>query len=373
MFPSLEPLAGKTETPQNKPTVPNDIENDVNKTVNANEIILPKPFITQAQRDEATLHGEEALLDHIERNHDSFDSRTNREETTKHSVFQDKINNLTSPISHSPHSSRRRRGSRDFPELGAFENNGAEEKSCLSYHRFMDYFGPKFAKRYYYYCVGFVFMAMIVITRKFTHLGQWVLLYSCSVTLDLISSIIDEAIFVYIIDRMFINHYDTAYLLHGFNGPLGLIIELIFVELYFDRLEATTLFPSYHSFISGVTIVLLCFCVKIYFTRKYYITLLEKRFADRLFKLETYNILLSELATAKPPKKFEPNPLDWDSNNKTPELSMKSPKDLIDLHKELLSRVDILNPLIKTVETVQGELYSCNLMIFICLFICFET
>eukprot|EP01034_Spumella_vulgaris_P034179 gene34179-42141_t len=165
---------------------------------------------------------------------------------------------------------------------------------------------------------------------------------------------IDEAIFVFIIDRLFINHYDTAYLLHGFNGPLGLIIELILVELFFDRLEATSVFPGYKQFISGMTIVLLCLCVKTYFTRKYYITLLEKRFADRLFKLETYNILLSELATAKPPKKFEVNPLDFDSNKASTDLqSAKSPKDLIDLHKELLSRVDLLNPLLQTVGKVQ--------------------
>ncbi len=249
-----------------------------------------------------TFHGQgqDALLHDIEKQDDEIQQQS-RERSA--SAVPGIIRNTATNAAYTNHN---RKLSVDYSEtMGAFEENS--ESSFTELIKFIDYLKPKFRKRTNYYSLAFVFMGLILITTRFRATGQWFLFYILVVLLDVGTTILDEFIFAFVVDKLFINHYDTAYLLHGFNGPLGAIIMLVVIELWFNSFEATSLFPQYDQFISAITMILLCLCVKNYYIRKHYITLLETRFTERIFKLETYTILLSELATAKPPKKFQIN------------------------------------------------------------------
>jgi hypothetical protein len=139
-------------------------------------------------------------------------------------------------------------------------------------------------------------------SQNLTHPRSWFGLFFSLIGLDIATSIIDHAFFVYFIDKIFANHFNIAYLLHSFNGPIGLLITAFFAKSSFPEFDAVKTIASWDRIVNAVVIVLLFVCIKNWYTRKHYIALLERRFADKLFQMETWNIVLSELSSRKPPK-----------------------------------------------------------------------
>lgn len=78
---------------------------------------------------------------------------------------------------------------------------------------------------------------------------------------------------------------------------MGNLIAIFIIGGTLDNWTAVQSVPNWNTLISALTIILLCICVKNWYSRKYYIRLLERRFSDKLFKLQSWTILLSELST----------------------------------------------------------------------------
>eukprot|EP01031_Cornospumella_fuschlensis_P034041 gene34041-41204_t len=167
---------------------------------------------------------------------------------------------------------------------------------------FLDIVVPRLQQRLSFYAGIFFLLLLFIISGFFTHSGSSVGMFFCVMLIDIATAVVDHAVFVYFIDPIFINHYKIAYLLHGFNGPLGLLMCVLIVGASLRGFKATSSLPNWDHLIVACVFVIICICMKNWFIRKHYTALLEKRFLNKLFKLETWNILLSELATSKPPK-----------------------------------------------------------------------
>eukprot|EP01033_Poteriospumella_lacustris_P015137 gene15137-10833_t len=162
---------------------------------------------------------------------------------------------------------------------------------------FMESLVPRLQQRLNLYTSVFFFITILSLANYYDDPKSWYGLYFALVAIDLATAIIDQMIFVYFIDKVFIHHFDIAYLLHGFNGPLGMLISIFIIGAAFKNFTATTAVPNWDNLISALTIILLCICVKNWYSRKHYIRVLERRFSDKLFKLQSWTSLLSELAT----------------------------------------------------------------------------
>eukprot|EP00981_Chlorochromonas_danica_P005761 scaffold1187_cov181-Ochromonas_danica.AAC.25 len=236
--------------------------------------------------------GENALLKDIEK----------REEEHFTSC---KYNTATSP---------RARGASVADELGIIRPRRASVESIdtsrnlytrsklQAVFNFIDLVVPKLQQRVNFYCVGFLIVCLFELSGDISHPGSWLAFFMCVMLIDLGTAIFDHSLFIYFIDRIFINHYKIAYLLHGFNGPLGVLLAILIVGESLKDFRAVDTMPEWSRLITAMAFVTVCACAKNWYVRKHYIGVLEKRFVNKLFKLETWNILLSELATMKPPK-----------------------------------------------------------------------
>lgn len=196
--------------------------------------------------------------------------------------------------------------------LDASNNNDAFQsysKSKLRFRQFIqfaDIVRPKLQQRFHVYSTVFLFLCFLSLSSYYQVTSSWFALYFAVIGIDCVTFTLDHFVFIYVIDRFFANRFETAYLLHGFNGPIGLLISILLIEQVGKVIHASTFFPKWENLLAGLTMIVLSLCVKNWYARKYYMKLLEQRFSDKLFKLETWSILLSELATVKPPKLTNP-------------------------------------------------------------------
>lgn len=233
---------------------------------------------------------QDIVLNDIEKN----DSSHTRSRTG--SVAQEfKLNNMTT-------STKVRRHSGDSVDgILAYQSSISGSK----YRKFFDFLDatiPKFQNRLNIYCCGFFLLCLFALSENLNYPSSWYGLFFSLIGLDIATAIIDHMFFVYFIDKIFINHFDIAYLLHGFNGPIGMLIAIFFAKNSFDDFKAVKTNSSWDRWIDACVIILLFTCIKNWYSRRYYITLLERRFTDKLFQMETWTILLSELSSTKPPK-----------------------------------------------------------------------
>jgi hypothetical protein len=144
------------------------------------------------------------------------------------------------------------------------------------------------------------FVLMMVASRNAKPASKWLVLYFAAIGLEFSMSIVDRIVFK-LIDIIFYKFYDVAYLLHSINGPLGLLLTVLIMQEYFGYFEASEIFPDFGAFLSAFTVIVICLIVKNWFARQQYVYLLQRRFAEKLEMLETWTIVLSELASTRPP------------------------------------------------------------------------
>lgn len=175
--------------------------------------------------------------------------------------------------------------------------------SLRQFFGFLDAMIPKLQHRCNIYMAILLILVLLILGDSFEHVYSWLSLFFCMVFIDIVTAVLDNMFFIYIIDKLFAAQFEIAYLLNGFNGPLGLLAEVLIAQsILRGRFEATHTLPYWHRLVSASAIVIIFMCVKNWYARSHYISLLEKRFTDRVLKLETWTILLSELSTLKPPK-----------------------------------------------------------------------
>lgn len=180
---------------------------------------------------------------------------------------------------------------------------------------FLDILVPKLQQRVNIYCFCFFLVCLMELSSHTTKAGGWLAFFFCIILIDCATSIADHAFFVYFVDKVFVNHYKIAYLLHGFNGPLGVLVAIAIIGEWLSDFSAAKSLPNWSHLMLALTFVMVCVCMKNWFTRKHYTALLEKRFVSKLFKLETWAIVLSELATTKPPKVATTSQVDKEKRN----------------------------------------------------------
>lgn len=159
---------------------------------------------------------------------------------------------------------------------------------------------PRLQQRLNIYTSVFFIIIILSLADYYNDPKSWFGLYFALIAIDLATAIADQLVFQYLIDKVFLNHFEIAYLLHGFNGPLGMLIAIFIIGAGLKNFNATKAVPNWHMLVSAMTIVVLCICVKNWYSRRHYISVLEKRFSDKLFKLQSWTSLLSELATFLP-------------------------------------------------------------------------
>ena len=104
---------------------------------------------------------------------------------------------------------------------------------------------------------------------------------------------------------VFVTNFDVAYQLHSFNGPFGMIVGLLIIRNYWDFFEATSLIKGWDSYVTAASVFVICLCAKNWLGRKQYIYLLENRFTEKVEGLNNMIIILSELASTRPPKSVQ--------------------------------------------------------------------
>lgn len=221
-------------------------------------------------------------------------------------------------------------------ENANFTEEGSKSK-LRSIIDFLDALIPKLHDRVNMYSAGFCLLCLLAASRYLNHTASWFALFFSVVGIDLLTAILDKFLFLYFIDKIFVDHYDIAYLLHGFHGPLGLLFAVFCMGSMLGDIQATKSFPTnWDRFLSAMTFIILCLCGKNWYIRKQYISLLEKRFSDKLFTLETWSILLSMLSTTKPPK--DP------SNRILIDSKIPKEKPTFDSEEDDLSKVQNFHP-----------------------------
>jgi hypothetical protein len=185
------------------------------------------------------------------------------------------------------------------PDLNYLTYKGASLQKLFSLY---DATIPKISRRLSIYFIGLFFLTLLVIGQAIDESTSWFTVYFTLVAIDIAATILDHAVFIFVIDMVFMHHFNYAYLLRSFNGPLGLFVTAYFAGSFFDNSAAVKSFPLWHRLVTGVVITLMFMCLKNWYSRKQYIAVLERRFRDKLYQLETWNIILSELSSRKPPK-----------------------------------------------------------------------
>uniref|UniRef100_A0A7S3HEK3 Mechanosensitive ion channel MscS domain-containing protein n=2 Tax=Spumella elongata TaxID=89044 RepID=A0A7S3HEK3_9STRA len=126
-------------------------------------------------------------------------------------------------------------------------------------------------------------------------------LYACTIALELATSMFDRLIY-FAIDMVFISRFDIAYQLHSLNGPIGYLVAIFIMRSFWGFLEPVMIFKDWNSFLNSAAVLIICLVAKNWLIRKQYVQLLETRFTSKVENLNTMIIILSELASTRPPR-----------------------------------------------------------------------
>mmetsp|Transcript_8346 Transcript_8346/g.8320 ORF Transcript_8346/g.8320 Transcript_8346/m.8320 type:complete len:893 (+) Transcript_8346:234-2912(+) len=153
------------------------------------------------------------------------------------------------------------------------------------------------------YLVFFLFISLMLVADASRSAAAWYRFCGAVIIVDMVTAVLDHLFFVFVVDKVFSKQYNVAYMMKGLHGPLGLLATLLIVSSSLNRmLELKENFAEWRNYVSAMITVLVFVCIKNWFIRKHYTKLLNDKFSDRVFQLQTWRILLSELATTKPPK-----------------------------------------------------------------------
>lgn len=204
---------------------------------------------------------------------------------------------------------RNRKNSQDSMEFIGFEEFNGHKLSGWRYYWYcvlfvIKYLTPGFERRMNVYLVILFLVVISMVAKSFAPARRLLILYVCSVGLEFLCSMVDRVLFK-IIDVVFASRFDIAYQLHSINGPFGLLLTVLVMRTNWQILGAQEVFPGWDSLITACTVIIICLAGKNWLTRKQYVYLLENRFVSKVESLNTMIIILSELASTRPPKSVQ--------------------------------------------------------------------
>lgn len=248
-----------------------------------------KHFNTMAANAPIT-YGENSVLNNIERNEDDDELNGRKRRGTIAKEFNEV---RTTPP-------RSRRSTVDSMERAYLAIGGGRSQVMTICTHIYEVIAPVLWHRLNIYFALFFFLVLMVMGRYYTTPRAWFNIFLVATGTDLVTCVADQLIFAYVIDVIFAKYFETAFLLHAFNGPAGLLATVFIIGEIGHNFKAPSAVPNWDRLISASTVIILCVMVKNWMWRRYYTKLLEKRFSDRLFKLQSWTMLLSELATYQP-------------------------------------------------------------------------
>jgi hypothetical protein len=199
-----------------------------------------------------------------------------------------------------------RKGSVDSTEYANFDVNQLRrlqgwQHFVLQLKATIKYLTPNLTDRINFYMV-LLFLLLVMIVADYTNTPvKLCQLYACTAALEFVCSILDRILYK-VIDVLFSSRFDIAYLLHSLNGPFGMLITVLIIKSQWGRLEADSLIKDWDNGVTAATVIIICLIAKNLITRRQYVFLLEKRFSDKVEALNSKIIILSELASTRPPK-----------------------------------------------------------------------
>jgi len=210
---------------------------------------------------------------------------------------------------------RGRKYSQESVEYLGFENMGRKgvrstlQNCCEKLISVVRSITPSIYDRLNVYMLLFFLMVISFLVRRENKALPMVRLYACTIALEFACAIGDRVVYQ-CIDFAFASRFDIAYQLHSVNGPLGWIVAIFIMRSYWSHngylgLNADALFPTWGSILTALSVIVICLAGKNWLTRKQYIALLENRFTAKVENLNTMIIILSELASTRPPKSVQ--------------------------------------------------------------------
>jgi hypothetical protein len=202
-----------------------------------------------------------------------------------------------------------RKNSIDSNEYGGFDDvNGTHATGfrlwSFRFHAAVHYLTPGLHRRINAYLLVLFLIVISLVARGFDAPRRLFLLYICTVLLEFGCSVLDRMVHK-LIDVLFESRFDICYQLHALNGPLGMIITILVVRNYWQFLAADEILPHWKDYVTGAAVFVICLCAKNWLGRRQYVYLLESRFTDKVESLNSMIIILSELASTRPPKSVQ--------------------------------------------------------------------
>lgn len=128
----------------------------------------------------------------------------------------------------------------------------------------------RLSKRAVFYLGAFIILSLCVMSKASKQNMLWGVyasqLYSflflfCIV--DMGTTTVDHMIF-FAIDNWWEGHFNIAYILHAFKGPLGLSLLIIIVSNGMEDMDVAKAMSNFNTIISGCIAVLICYSIKNY-------------------------------------------------------------------------------------------------------------
>jgi hypothetical protein len=160
---------------------------------------------------------------------------------------------------------------------------------------------PDLGRRINIYIAVLFLLTVSYTANSFSYTYGIFRLYGCTLALELICSVIDRCVYK-LIDAVFITHFNIAYQLHAINGPLGFFLTILIIGNFWHIFRARSLIDNWDTMVTVAAVFIICLAAKNWLSRRQYIYLLEQRFTDKVESLNTTIIILSELASTRPPK-----------------------------------------------------------------------
>jgi hypothetical protein len=186
------------------------------------------------------------------------------------------------------------------PEFGGIGVNGGT-KMMRNLRKTLRFLFPDLGRRINIY-LAVIFLLFVTYTaRKISHARKMFTLFGVTALLELACSVLDRISYK-LIDKAFTTHFNVAYQLHALNGPFGFIIAVTIMRGSWYKFDAPSLVPLWDTFLTAAAAFIICLAAKNWTSRRQYVYLLEKRFTDKVEGLNTKVIILSELASTRPPR-----------------------------------------------------------------------
>jgi hypothetical protein len=167
------------------------------------------------------------------------------------------------------------------------------------------YLTPGLHRRINAYLLVLFLIVIFLVARGFDDAPRRLfVLYICTVLLEFGCSVLDRVVYK-LVDVLFETRFDVAYQLHAINGPLGMIVAISVVRNYWHLLAADEILPHWKDYVTAAAVFVICLCAKNWLGRRQYVYLLERRFTDKVESLNSMIIILSELASTRPPKSVQ--------------------------------------------------------------------